>query len=200
MKKTIMLALALCLVGAVAFAQSGDTKYGEPMTVEGITPLTDILESPEMYVGKEVRTAGYIYTMCDDAGCWLGVLPSVGADKVVKVAYSHTDVRFPIGEETTGHYVELQGEVVTVEQEAEEHAEHMAAEGEAHEYAEEAEHTEHATEMRTVYACPMHADVVSEDAGTCPVCKMDLEAAEIPVPAPASIAIMGASAVVKAKK
>ena len=200
MKKTIIVALALCLMGAVATAQSADTKYGEPMTVEGVTPLADILESPDMYVGKEVRTAGYIYTMCDDAGCWLGVLPSVGADKVVKVAYSHTDIRFPIGEETTGHYVEIQGEVVTVEQEAEEHAEHMAAEGEMHEQAEEAEHAEHAVEMRTVYACPMHPDVVSEDAGTCPVCKMNLEAGEVPVPEPASVAIMGASAVVKAKK
>ena len=200
MKKTIIVALALCLVGAVAIAQSADTKYGEPMTVESVTTLADILASPEMYVGKEVRTAGYIYTMCDDAGCWLGVLPSVGADKVVKVAYSHTDVRFPLGEETTGHYVELQGEVVTVEQEAEEHAEHMAAEGEMHEHAEEAEHAEHAVEMRTVYACPMHADVVSEAAGTCSICKMDLESKEVPVPAPASVAIMGASAVVKAKK
>jgi hypothetical protein len=200
MKRLIIVALALCLVGAVAFAQSADTKYGEPMTVEGVTPLADILESPEMYVGKEVRTAGYIYTMCDDSGCWLGVLPSVGGEKVVKVAYSHTDVRFPIGEETTGRYVELQGEVVTVEQEAEEHAAHMAAEGGAHEHAEEAEHAEHAVEMRTVYVCPMHADVVSEETGICPVCKMDLEVSEVPVPAPASIAIMGASAVVKAKK
>ncbi len=206
MKKTIIVALALFLVGAVAFAQSADTKYGEPMTVEGVTPLADILASPDMYVGKEVRTAGYIYTMCDGMGCWLGVLPSVGADTVVKVAYSHTDVRFPIGEETTGHYVEIQGEVVTVEQEAVEHAEHMVAEGEMHEPAEEAEHTEHAehaghaVEMRTVYACSMHPDVVSEDAGTCPICKVDLEAAEVPVPEPASIAIMGASAVVKAKK
>ena len=200
MKRTIVVALALCLVGAVAIAQSSDTKYGEPMTVDGVTPLAKIIEAPDQLVGKEVRTAGYIYTMCDDAGCWLGVLPSVSADKVVKVAYSHTDVRFPIGPETMGHYVELQGEVVTVEQEAEEHAEHMAAEGEAHEYGEEAEHAEPAAEMRTVYACPMHADVVSEETGICPVCKMDLESKEVPVPVPASVAIMGASAVVKAKK
>jgi hypothetical protein len=197
MKRTIIATLALCLVSFVAVAQSADTKYGEAFTVETITPLAKIIESPGQFVGKEVRTAGYIYTMCDEMGCWLGVLPNVGADKVVKVAYSHTDIRFPISDETTGHYVELQGEVVTVEQEAEEHAEHMAAEGEEHEHAEAAEQT---AEMRTVYVCPMHPDVASEEAGTCPICKMSLEAREIPMPATAPIAIMGASAVVKGEK
>ena len=201
MKKHIVIALALCMACTLAAAaQSGDVKYGEAFTVEKVTPLTEIIESPDQFVGEEVRTAGYISTMCDSSGCWLGVLPSVGADQVVRVAYSHTDVRFPIGSETMGHYVELQGKVVTAEQEAEAHAEHMEAEGEAHEHGEQAEHVEHSTEMRTVYVCPMHADVVSEDAGTCPICKMNLESKEVPVPAPAPVAIMGAGAVVKAKK
>jgi hypothetical protein len=200
MKRTIIATLALCLTGAVAVAQSADQKYGEAFTVDTVTPLAKILEAPDHFVGEQVRTAGYIYTMCDDAGCWLGVLPNVGADKVVKVAYSHTDVRFPVGPETVGRYVEIQGEIVTVEQEAEAHAEHMATEGEAHEHGGETEHAEHAPEMRTVYMCPMHPDVAAEEAGSCPICKMDLEAKKIPVPSPAPIAIMGASAVVKAKK
>jgi hypothetical protein len=200
MKKCAAIAVAVCLMGAVAVAQSADQKYGEAFSLDTVTPLAKILESPDQFVGKQVRTAGYIYTMCDDAGCWLGVLPNVGADKIVKVAYSHTDVRFPIGPETMGHYVEIQGEIVTVEQEAEVHVEHMAAAGEAHEHGEEAEHAEHNPEMRTVYLCPMHPDVASEEAGSCPICKMDLEAKAVPVPSTAPVAIMGASAVVKAKK
>jgi hypothetical protein len=200
MKKCAAIAVAVCLMGTVAVAQSADQKYGKAFTVDTVTPLAKILEAPDHFVGKQVRTAGYIYTMCDDAGCWLGVLPNVGADKIVKVAYSHTDVRFPIGPETIGRYVEIQGEIVTVEQEAEAHAEHMAAESEAHEHGEEAEHAEHTTEMRTVYMCPMHPDVAREESGSCPICKMDLEAKEVPVPSTAPVAIMGASAVVKAKK
>jgi hypothetical protein len=200
MKRTIIATVALCLVSAVATGQSADTKYGEAFTVETVTPLAKIIEAPDQFVGKQVRTAGYIYTMCDESGCWLGVLPNVAADQVVKVAYSHTDIRFPISDETTGHYVELQGEVMTVEQEAAAHAEHMEAEGEAHDHAEASDHAEPAVEMRTVYMCPMHPDVASEEAGTCPICKMDLEAKEIAVPAAAPIAIMGTSAVVKAKK
>lgn len=198
MRKYIIVCLALFCGAAMATAQSADSKYGEPMTIDTITPLADIIASPEAYIGKEVRTAGYIFTMCDGMGCWLGVLPSVDADKVVKIAYSHTDVRFPIGEETTGHYVEIQGEVVSAEQEAAEHAEHMAEEG--HEHAEGGEHAEEAAEMRAVYACPMHPDVVSESEGSCAICHMALEAKEVPVPEPASVAIKGSSAVVKAKR
>lgn len=200
MKRSLIIMLALGLMASAAIAQSGDQQYGEAFTVETVTPLAQIIETPDQFVGKEVRTAGYIYQMCDAMGCWLGVLPNVGADKVVKIAYSHTEIRFPIGAETTGHYVEIQGEVVTAEQEAEAHAEHMAAEEGEHEHGEEAEHAEPTSEMRTVYMCPMHPDVASENPGSCPVCKMDLEAKEVPVPTPAAVSIMGTSAVVKAKK
>jgi hypothetical protein len=192
----IPLAALVVMVATLAMASPEDTKYGQPITIEEITPLADILKSPEKFIGKEVHTVGYIYEMCTGSGCWLGILPSVDSDQILKVSWMETDVRFPIGEETTGHMVHIQGEIISAEQEAEEHAAHAAEEG--HEMEHQAEAAEK-PESRTVYSCPMHPDVVQEDEGRCPLCNMFLKAKEVPVPSYGSLAIKGIGAVVKEK-
>jgi hypothetical protein len=194
-----MIPLAALVVMAATLAMAGpeDTKYGKPITIKEVTPLGDILKSPEKFIGKEVHTVGYIYEMCTGSGCWLGILPSVDSDQILKVSWMETDVRFPIGEETTGHMVHIQGEIISAEQEAEEHAVHAAEEG--HEMEHAAEEAAEKPETRTVYFCPMHADVVQETEGTCPLCHMNLRAKEVPVPAYGSLAIKGIGAIVKEK-
>lgn len=197
-KATFALAsLALLVLVTTSGAQSADVTYGEPFTIETITPLAEIIASPSAFVGKEVRTAGYVYEMCQDMGCWLGVLPSLDAAKMVKIAWIQTDVRFPIGDETTAHYVEIQGEVISAEQEAEEHEAHMVEEGEDP-AAHVEEPAEHAT--RTIYVCATQPEVMSAAPGTCPTSGEKMVAKEVPVPEFSALAINGRSAVVKAKK
>jgi len=200
-RTTLVLAsIALLAVAAISGAQSTEQSYGEAFTIDAVTPLDEIIESPGTYLNKEVRTAGYIYTMCDDSGCWLGILPSLDSGKMVKISYTQTDVRFPIGEETTAHYVEIQGEVITAEQEAEEHEAHMIEEGE-NPAAHADEHAEHmAPEMRTIYVCPTDTDVMSASPGACPTGGAKLVAKEIPVPEFIPLAINGRVAIVKARK
>ncbi len=178
MRRLAVAALLVIVAGSAVHAQAGDQTYGEPITIKEVTPLAEILESLEEFVGKEVRTVGYIYSMCEGMGCWLGILPSLDSDQMVKIAWNHTDVRFPIGEETTGHYVEIQGEIITAEQEAEETT----------------------SKTRVVYVCPMHPDVVSESRERCSVCNMYLQKKEIAVPEFTLIAIKGSGAIVKEKK
>ncbi|MFC1544007.1 heavy metal-binding domain-containing protein [Gemmatimonadota bacterium] len=150
-----------------------------------------------MFVGREVRTAGYVYEMCTDMGCWIALLPAVDSGRMIKIAWAQTDVRFPMGEETDGHWVELQGKVITAEQEAADHEAHMAEEGGEH---AEHEHTE-MMDTRTVYVCPMHADATSEEPGICEACGgMELQPKEVAVPTYGGIAIEGIGAIVKEKK
>lgn len=190
-------ALILALSAAPAGAQTGDTAYGGPLTIKEVTPLTDILAAPAKFAGKEIRTFGYVYEMCTESGCWLGILPSPGSEQMLKISWYDTEIRFPIGEETVGHVIELQGKVITAEQEGAAHAAHEAAAG-MEEAAHEAE-THEAAAMRTIYTCPMHPDVVQDEPGNCPLCKMKLRAKEIPAPTYGNAAINGSAAVVKAR-
>jgi len=191
--------LTLILLAAGAGAQSSGTDYGEPFTIDQITPLAKIIESPGDFVGKEVRTAGFVFQMCEDSGCWLGMLPSIDSSEMVKISFTQTAVRFPIGEETTSHYVEIQGEVITAEQEATEHEAHMIEEGEdpAARAEEHAEHVMH--EMRTIYVCNGAPEAMSFSPGDCPTGGA-MVAKEVPVPTFTSLAINGSGAVVKDKK
>ncbi len=202
MRKLVTASAVLLLAAIVVNAVSGDKQYGAPLTIEEVTPLADIIAAPDKFIGVEVRTAGYIFEMCTGSGCWIGLLPKVDSEHAVKISWMSTEVRFPIGEETTGHYVELQGKVITSEAEAEAHAEHMEQQGQEHEQKQEQEHAEAASsETRTVYSCPMHEDVVQEEEeGSCPICKMNLVSREIPAPRYEMIAIEGTGAIVKEKK
>ena len=199
MKKLTIAGLAVLFMVTVAAAGTTEDKhFGKPLTIEKITPLSDIIASPADYVGKEVRTAGYIYEMCTSSGCWIGILPSIDSEDIVKISWMETEVRFPIGEETTGHYIEIQGEIITAEQEAMDHEAHMEAEGmdAEHEHAEEASEGE----TRTVYTCPMHPDVQSESRDRCTICNMYLTPHEIALPEYSALAITGIGAIVKEKK
>lgn len=198
MRKLTVPFLVLLLAGTIAWSDPGDKHYGKPITIMEITPLSEIIASPDKYIGKEVHIAGYVYEMCTSSGCWLGVMPDLGSDKMVKIAWHQTDVRFPIGEDTNSHLIEIQGKVITTEQEVESHEAHMAEMGEEHaehEHAEEAP----AGETRIVYLCPMHPDVIQDTEGRCPICKMSLEAKEIPTPTYTGIAIEGIGAIVREK-
>ncbi len=197
MKKLTIAGLAVLLMVTVAAAGTGEDKhYGKPLTIERITPLQDIIDSPADFVGKEVRTAGYIYEMCTGSGCWVGILPSIDSEDIVKISWMATDVRFPIGEETTGHYIEIQGEIITAEQEEADHEAHMAGEEMEHDHAEAA--PEGTT--RTVYTCPMHPDVQSETRDRCSICNMYLTPHEIALPTYGALAITGIGAILKEKK
>lgn len=190
-------ALLTLLLSPAVNAQSTAQTYGLPMTIQETTPLKEILDHPELFIGKEVRTFGYVYEMCTEMGCWLGLIPDLASSRMVKIAWYETEVRFPIGDETVGHVVELQGKVVSAAQESDAHAAHEVDEGRAEEAAQE--RTEPAAK-RTIFVCPMHPDVLQEAEGTCPLCKMKLVAREVAVPTYGAIAIQGVAAVVRVKR
>jgi hypothetical protein len=79
-------ALILLLAGCAAQTNpvlEGEP-YGEALTLTEVTPLADILASPQQYVDQRVLVEGDVVDVCDDRGCWIDI--QTGESKIqVKV-------------------------------------------------------------------------------------------------------------------
>lgn len=64
--------LPLLLVPAL-LAAAGPVHYGKPFTVKTETRISDILASPEAYVGKRVKVRGAVTSVCAERGCFLNL-------------------------------------------------------------------------------------------------------------------------------
>lgn len=70
-------------VKAVRFA---GTTLGEPLTLEYLTNVSDIMARPDAFVGKRVLVEGTVSAVCQKRGCWLDIVSAEGADTIqVKV-------------------------------------------------------------------------------------------------------------------
>jgi hypothetical protein len=58
--------------------------YGEELTLAALTPVSDIVASPDAYVGERVLIEGTVTDVCDKAGCWMQI-ESGSAEIQVKV-------------------------------------------------------------------------------------------------------------------
>lgn len=48
-------------------------QYGEAITLNEITKVSDILATPEKYVGQKVLIEGMITGVCASRGCWMNI-------------------------------------------------------------------------------------------------------------------------------
>ena len=65
--------LFLCagvIVGCSDSAIQGE-EYGAPLTLAEVTPISEILASPDDYVGKTVQIEGRVLEVCESRGCWI---------------------------------------------------------------------------------------------------------------------------------
>ena len=111
----------------VASTGAGETRLGKPVTLEKATPVRELLEHPDSYLGKPVRVDGEITAVCQAMGCWIEVRDDSGASIRLKV--EDGEIVFP--KDGVGRKVMAQGTleklVLTPEQRA------AALEHEAHE-------------------------------------------------------------------
>ena len=80
----ILMALALTVVGGSVSAET--LKLGEPMESElQVTPIEEILATPDTWVGKKVRIEGRVAEVCTKMGCWMDLVSPDDARIQVKV-------------------------------------------------------------------------------------------------------------------
>ncbi len=127
-----LLTLAIVALAVPVLAADG-TVYGDGVTLEKATPITELLENPAAYDGKTIRVDGVITGVCKKRGCWVQITdPDTG--KGVRIKVEDGVIVFPL--ESMGHPASAQGTFrvihLTAEQKqkiAEHRAKEHAAEG-----------------------------------------------------------------------
>nr|MBF0222111.1 DUF4920 domain-containing protein [Desulfobulbaceae bacterium] len=107
MKKVVTLVLVLMLCLSVnAFAKS--KSYGKGVSVPEVTKISQILDTPETYIGKKVKIAGMIIEVCASRGCWVYVASDRPYEKI-QVKVTDGEIVFPMS--ATGKLAEVEGTV-----------------------------------------------------------------------------------------
>jgi len=98
--------VATVLAWSAAALAADATRYGEGVTLEKATSITDLLAHPERYDGKTVRVDGVVTAVCKKRGCWIQVTdPDVG--KGIRIKVEDGVIVFPM--ESMGHRASAQG-------------------------------------------------------------------------------------------
>jgi hypothetical protein len=127
MKKLLIIPIALIFCGHL-FAQTDDGNYGNEITLEEKTNISDILNSPEDYLDKKVLVEGEVLDVCKMMGCWMELESDVEGEKI-KVKVKDGDIVFPV--EAKGQTALVEGTVYKIEltqEEAADYLEHAAEE------------------------------------------------------------------------
>jgi hypothetical protein len=131
MKHLFYLLISTILIITVSFAIDGDKeKYGEEITLEEKTKISEILEDPESYLDKTVLVEGEILDVCPMAGCWIELSSDV-EDEKIKVKVKDGEIVFPM--EAKGSTALVEGKVYKIEltkEKAISYYEHLAEEKE----------------------------------------------------------------------
>jgi hypothetical protein len=69
-----VVAFSILLGSALAPALAVEGKlYGKPLSGSEITLISDLLETPDRYVGETVRVEGLVTRVCEKRGCWISL-------------------------------------------------------------------------------------------------------------------------------
>lgn len=132
MRVTALVSITALALVACQPATFDGAPYGEPLTLETVTPVSEILASPDRFVGERVMVEGTIAEVCDRAGCWMDI-QGESPDERIQVKVNDGEIVFPVA--ATGKRARVEGVVEKLEMtqaEAVEAARHRAEEqGEA---------------------------------------------------------------------
>lgn len=110
MKKLLLILIAL-IFAANIFAADDEKKYGKDLTINEVTKVSAILETPGEYEGKKVLVEGTIVGVCAKAGCWIDIASDKEFEKI-RIKVSDGEIVFPM--EAKGKIAKVEGEVFSV--------------------------------------------------------------------------------------
>jgi hypothetical protein len=93
-------------------ALAGDGKqYGQKLTLKKTTKISEILSSPEKFIGKKVLVKGTVVDVCKKRGCWMDISSDKEFEKI-KVKVDDGVIVFPLT--AKGKTATVEGEVYAI--------------------------------------------------------------------------------------
>jgi hypothetical protein len=93
MKSVIVL---ITLMAAISLPR-GETKLGQGVALKEATSIKALVETPQEYVGKQVRVDGVATAVCSAMGCWMAVASDTDPDSpVVRLKVEDGAIVFPM--------------------------------------------------------------------------------------------------------
>lgn len=86
-------------------------KYGAAITLNQVTPISQILADPLSHLGKRVLVQGEVLDVCAKAGCWLEIAGDQPGQKI-KVKVNDGEIVFPMS--AKGKIARAEGEVYEI--------------------------------------------------------------------------------------
>ena len=104
-------------------------KLGAEITLNEITQISEILKSPNEYLGKKVLVEGTVVGVCEKRGCWIELASDKQYQKI-KVKVKDGEIVFPL--EDKGKTALVEGEVYEIKLTKEQAIEQSKHEAEEH--------------------------------------------------------------------
>ena len=126
MKKVLTLAFVVALL-SIAFAASATT-YGKALGKGDPVKVSELLASPDTYVGKTVKVEGIVTDVCEKRGWWMVI---AGEKELQSIRFKVEDGVIVIPIEAKGKKAVAEGSFTKIElslEQAIEHAKHLAEE------------------------------------------------------------------------
>jgi hypothetical protein len=156
MRLRAILAVLLFSGACQGASEEAGTLYGEPLTLEEVTPISAILGDPEAYVGDRVLVEGMVVAVCEMRGCWLDIASDREFEKI-QIKVDDGEIVFPMTAQ--GKTALVEGVVEVLELTYEEAVE--AARHKAEEHGEEFDPST-VTGPETTYRIRGHGAVITD--------------------------------------
>jgi len=105
MKTLSSLIITLCLL--LPFnVNATELMLGAPITLDTVTPVSEINKNPEKYLDKPVLVEGLVINVCAKRGCWLDLASDLPFEKI-QVKVVDGEIVFPM--EAKGRLARVEG-------------------------------------------------------------------------------------------
>lgn len=91
--KIIFGLILFLLLTTHAFAKT--TTYGKGVQLEQETPVSELLDNPEKYLGQRVKIRGMVVEVCARRGCWMNIAGDRPDEKIL-VKVRDDEIIFPV--------------------------------------------------------------------------------------------------------